>query len=65
VNDKAYFHNEPNEGSRRNAFINRWNNAILAALNEENNFIYVVYVNKEGQTSKGWLRKSDLSRINR
>ena len=65
VNDKAYFHNEPNEGSRRNAFINHWNNAILAALNEENNFIYVVYVNKEGQTSKGWLRKSDLSRINR
>lgn len=65
VNDKAYFHNEPNESSRRNAFINHWNNAILAALNEENNFIYVVYTNKEGQTSKGWLRKSDLSRINR
>ena len=65
VNDKAYFHNEPNESSRRNAFVNRWNNAILAALNEENNFIYVVYTNKEGQTSKGWLRKSDLSRINR
>ena len=65
VNDKAYFHNEPNESSRRNAFVNRWNNSILAALNEENNFIYVVYTNKEGQTSKGWLRKSDLSRINR
>ena len=65
VNDKAYFHNEPNESSRRNAFVNRWNNAILAALNEENNFIYVVYTNKEGVTSKGWLRKSDLSRINR
>ena len=65
VNDKAFFHNGPNESSRRNAFINHWNNAILAALNEENNFIYVVYVNKEGQTSKGWLRKSDLSRINR
>ena len=65
VNDKAYFHNEPNESSRRNAFVNRWNNAILAALNEENNFIYVVYTNKEGETSKGWLRKSDLSRINR
>lgn len=65
VNDKAYFHNEPEESTRREAFINRWNNAVLAALNEKNGFIYVVYTNKDGQTSKGWLRKRDVTRINK
>ncbi len=65
VDSKAFFHNEPNESTRRAANINKWNNAILAALDDKNGFIYVVYTNAEGQTSKGWLNKSDLTRINR
>lgn len=65
VDSKAYFYDEPNEGTRRNAFINHWNNAVLAALNDKDGFIYVVYTNKEGQTSKGWLRKKDVTRINK
>jgi serine/threonine protein kinase len=65
VDSKAYFYNEPSEGTRREAFINHWNNAVLAALNDKDGFIYVVYTNKEGQTSKGWLRKRDVTRINK
>jgi serine/threonine-protein kinase len=65
VDSKAFFHNEPDESTRRAAFINKWNNAVLAALDERNGFIYVVFTNKEGQTSKGWLRKQDVTRINR
>ena len=65
VDLKAFFHNEPDESTRRAAFINKWNNAILAALDERNGFIYVVYTNAEGQTSRGWLNKKDLTRINR
>jgi hypothetical protein len=59
---KAYFHNEPDESSRRNAFVNHWNNsyATLNALDEKNDFIYVVFRNHLNQTSKGWLRKKDL-----
>jgi hypothetical protein len=58
----AYFHNQPDERTRRNAFVNHWNNsyATLKALDEKNGFIYVVFRNNKNQTSKGWLRKIDL-----
>jgi serine/threonine-protein kinase len=59
---KAYFYNEPDESTRRNAFVVHWNNsyATLNALDEENGFVYVVFRNLQNQTSKGWLRKKDL-----
>ncbi len=62
---KAYFHNEPDENTRRNAFVVHWNNsyATLNALDEENGFVYVVFRNHQNQTSKGWLRKKDLRPI--
>jgi eukaryotic-like serine/threonine-protein kinase len=64
VKSKAYFHNKPNENSRRNAFIVHWNNAVLSALDETNDFIFVVFTNHEGQTSRGWLKKADLFQVN-
>jgi serine/threonine protein kinase len=60
VISKAYFHDKPDESTRRNAFIVHWNNAVLTPLDETDDFIYVVYTNDRGQTSKGWLRKVDL-----
>jgi hypothetical protein len=60
VRSRAYFHNAPDESSRRNAFIVHWNRALLHPLKEENGFVYIVFTNDEGQTSKGWLRKADL-----
>jgi eukaryotic-like serine/threonine-protein kinase len=60
VISKAYFYNAPDESTRRDANINHWNNAVLNALDEKNGFIYVVFTNHLGQTSKGWLRKKDL-----
>jgi serine/threonine-protein kinase len=57
---ETYFHNKPDAGTKRKAFINHWNNARLTALNDINGFIYVVYTNEEGETSKGWLNKKDL-----
>ncbi len=59
----AYFHDEPDETTRRNAFINQWNKAFNA-INEKDGFIYVIYTNDEGQVSKGWLRKKDLIPVN-
>lgn len=56
----AYFHSRPDEASKRAANINQWNNARLKAIDDQNGFIYVVYTNDKGQTSKGWLRKKDL-----
>lgn len=61
---KAYFYNSPDESSKRNAFVVPSNNAILTALDEQDDFIYVAFTNTQGQTSKGWLRKQDLQQIN-
>ena len=63
VRNVAYFHNEPDAGTRRQAFINHWNNAVLKPLDEKNGFVYIVYTNDQGQTSKGWLAKSDLIKV--
>jgi serine/threonine-protein kinase len=63
VRNKAYFHDSPDESSQRDAFIVHWNNAVLKPLNEKNGFVYVVFTNHLGQTSKGWLSKDDLIAI--
>ncbi len=59
----AYFHNSPDRDTRRAAFINIWNNATLTALEERNDFIYIIYTNEKGQTSKGWISKDDLEKV--
>lgn len=65
VNSTAYFYNKPDESTRRRAFITHWNNsyANIEALDEKNDFIYVVFTNHLHQTSKGWLRKADLKEV--
>lgn len=64
VLDKAYFYNSPDESTKRNAYINKWNKAVTAT-DEMNGFVYVVYTNEQGQTSRGWLRKKDLKPVNK
>lgn len=66
VISKAYFYSQPDEQTRKNTFINHWNNsyADIRPRNEKNGFIYVVFTNHLGQTSKGWLRKKDLRDAN-
>ena len=56
----AYLHSRPDEASKRAENINQWNNARLKAIDDQNGFIYVVYTNDKGQTSRGWLKKKDL-----
>jgi len=63
VASKAYFHNEPDESTRRAAYMIPSNDVVLQPLDEQNGFIYVVFTNSAGQTSKGWLRKQDLKPI--
>lgn len=58
--DKAYFYLSPDTNTRRDVFINNRVNAVLIPEQEKNGFVYVVYVNKRGQSTHGWLRKEDL-----
>jgi eukaryotic-like serine/threonine-protein kinase len=57
--NRAHFHNEANEGSRRNAYLLP-NSGTISAYEEQNGFVYTEFTNSRGQTSKGWLRLQDL-----
>lgn len=59
VADRAYFHNEPNEAARRGAYLIP-SAEVIRALEENGDFLYTEFTNSRGQTSKGWLQKSDL-----
>jgi serine/threonine-protein kinase len=58
--EKAYFHNEPDPNTKRNAYLIPSEDAIINALEERNGFLYTEFTNTRGQTSKGWLRAQDL-----
>ncbi len=61
--NRAYFYEKPEESSRRDNFLAKFNSPELTALDDKNGFIYVVFFTINGQVSKGWLRKRDLRRI--
>ncbi|MEJ7767477.1 MAG: hypothetical protein WKF89_06680, partial [Chitinophagaceae bacterium] len=63
VKSKAYFHDLPNGSTRRSAFIIHWNNATLQPLEDKKGYVYVIFKNHLGQTSKGWLNKNDLRKL--
>jgi serine/threonine-protein kinase len=60
VANRAYFFNEPDEGTRRNAYAVQ-GKATIKAYKEKDGFLYTEITNEAGQTSKGWLRKRDLA----
>ncbi len=55
---KTFFYDEPDETTRRKAFIP--GDDSVTAYAEKDGFILTKFTNSRGQTSKGWLRKSDL-----
>jgi serine/threonine-protein kinase len=63
VTSKANFYNDANENALRNTFISSGNDKIVGALEDKNGFIYVEYTNDLGYTSRGWLSKKDLTKI--
>ena len=56
---KAYFYNQPDAATRRNAYAIA-SSEIIKAMDENNGFIYTEITNDRGVTSKGWLRKEDM-----
>jgi TPR repeat protein len=60
VVNRAYFYNEPNEATRRNAYAVQ-GKATIKAYQEKDGFLYTEITNEVGQISKGWLRKRDLT----
>jgi len=58
--DRVYFYNQPDESTRRNAYLVNSEEATINALEERDGFVYTEFTNSRGQVSKGWLRKQDL-----
>ncbi len=56
---RAYFYTAPDEATKRKSYLIP-SNDIVSALDERNGFIYTEFTNSRGQTSKGWVQKTDL-----
>ena len=63
VRDTTFFHNQPDESSTRKSYLDPLNNNVLDPIQEKNGFIYIVYTNRFGRTSKGWINKKDLIQL--
>ncbi|MEP6594904.1 MAG: hypothetical protein ABJA71_03110 [Ginsengibacter sp.] len=65
VKTKAFFYNQPDENAQRNTFLLPYGNSygIVTAVDNKNDFVYVIYTNHAGRTSKGWIRKIDLNTV--
>lgn len=57
----VYFHNTPDVKTRRNAHFD--SRELVFVQKIQNGFGYVEFTNDRGQTSKGWIRISDLEEM--
>jgi len=55
---KAYFHQKPNQNSRKETYL--LYGAKILVLNETRYFVYTIFTNTDGITSKGWILKTDI-----
>ncbi len=60
VVDTAYFHDKPNSNSARKVYLDPLRKNTLTALQDSNGFIYIIYTNKIGIVSRGWIDKKYL-----
>ena len=58
VVSQTYFHNAPDESTKRSAYLIQ--GQLVFIEKTENGFGYTEYINTRGQTTKGWLKMSDL-----
>lgn len=63
VVNKTWFHSRPDPGKRKTFYLQPNEDLVLVPTQEENGFVYVVYINKKGQSTHGWLAKKDLEPV--
>ncbi len=62
ASSRAYFHNQPDPDTRRDAYLTP-SDEVMTAIDEDGDFVYIVFTNDVGQTSKGWVLKRDLRTV--
>jgi hypothetical protein len=60
VIDTAFFHNRPDESTRRKTFIDPLKRVVLKPTDNKNGFFYIVYTNQFKRTSTGWINQKVL-----
>lgn len=63
VVNKAWFHSAPDSSKRKTFYLQPRQDLVVVPTQEENGFVYVVYINKKGQSTHGWLAKKDLEPV--
>ncbi len=63
VVNKTYFHSAPDSSKRKSFYLQPRQDLVLIPTQEENGFVYVVYTNKKGESTRGWLAKKDLEPV--
>ena len=63
VTDTTFFHDQPDESTRRKSYLDPLNKNVLKPIQDKNGYIYIVYTNRFGRTSKGWINKKDLKPV--
>jgi serine/threonine-protein kinase len=59
----AYIHRMPDEHTKGNLYIIPGDEAVVKAINEKNEFIYVSFIDSDGKAMNGWLLKKDLLQV--
>lgn len=57
---KAYFYSKPNIKSRKNTYL--LEGAQINVIEETEYFVYTIFTNTDGVTSKGWVLKNEISK---
>lgn len=57
------FYEMPDASASKRSILGLWTNAKFKQVDEQNGFIYVTHTNNDGETTKGWLKISDLKEL--
>ncbi len=57
------FYEMPDATAPKRSVLGLWTNAKFKQVDEQNGFIYVTHSNNDGETTKGWLKISDLKEL--
>ena len=61
ISKRAYFYDYPNFDNKRKAYLIE--GEVLEYTDDQNGFVYTVFINAQGQKSIGWISKDDIKII--
>lgn len=59
--ERAYFHNQPNTTSQRNAYLVKGDKGNV--IESKNGFVFIIFKNSKNKISKGWINVQDIEFI--